>query len=318
MRNLIQPKGVLEIADSAAYILRRNLAPLMLLGLYSQIPVALLDLFLNPVTFLESAGSDPWKMVGAFGLFYLVLMAIAALWAPAMTLALYHVNHSYVIGEPVSAGRSLDFAFRNYGRAVWTYFLYLLIVGGAGWVAYIGLIIVLALGIALGTAGVVLGLVVGGSVLLVGVLFLVIGFLMTMPVLAVEGISGAAALKRAWDLAYHYHEPQFESKTWVRFLLLAIIYALIVVSFYGIGALPAILINYSWTKAHAGDIVAPLFLRAIGELLSLGTQIFVSIFHGLLFYLLYLDVRVRYEAFDLQLAVQAPAEGPPAPPPEAI
>lgn len=317
MPNLIPPKGVLEMADSAAYLLRRNLGPLLLLGLYSQIPWSLLNLFLNPALFLRAAGGDPMKFMGALGLFYLLLLLIGVFWVPVMLVAIFHVGHSYVTGEPVSAGRSLEFAFRNYGRAFGTYFLYIMVVGMAATAAGIVLGVIIGIGGVTGPVGIVLGLLVAGPVLLAGILYFVIGFLMTMPVLTVEGISGSAALKRAWDLAYRFHEAQTESKTWVRFLLLTIVYWLVALSLWGAWLLPNILISALWSASHAPGSVPPLYLRAIGELFLLGMQVMNTTYHSLLFYFLYLDVRVRYEAFDLQLAVQAPVEGPSAPLPEA-
>ncbi|MGH8103112.1 MAG: hypothetical protein ACREJQ_01160 [bacterium] len=318
MQTFLRPKGVLEIVDSAAYILRRNLAPLMLLGLYNQIPFAIMSVFLNPAEFIQVSSGNPLEFVKWMLLYFLLFFSIMGFWSPLLTMAQYHASHSYVVGDRVSAGRSLDFGLKNYWKAFWTYALYGLVVGGAVFLANIGLFLFAVIGVSLGPVSIGFGFLVGLPLLLAVIGYPTIGFSLCMPALAVEGISGVEALKRAWQLAYGFREDNFESKTWVRFILLSIIYGLIAACLYVLGILPGGIIGYVWGETHDAGSKLPLGMRALAEVLALGFQVFISIFHTLIYYLLYLDIRVRYEAYDLQLATQTPVETPETPPPPEV
>jgi len=287
--------GLGELLDQAVRLYRRNFTRFIGMLALVQVPLALLQL---GVSFLTSAGyvermqdpfafqsTDPFEALGA-GYFagigaslllaIIAFLAIQGVAAAALTRA---IADSY-LGRPPGI---LE-AYRRVGRS-WVDLVLALLLAG---------IIVLALSL-WATFIPCLGWFSGPGILA----FLAMGVIPLMaPVIVLERRGATAGLRRAWDLA--------RSRFWwvMGFLLVLTVFSQVVVG--GPSALLGVAISFL-----GGDPVSNLPLRTLAQSL-------VSVAFGLLYYplhltaiaLLYFDLRVRSEGFDLSLSAEG-AKGEP-------
>lgn len=306
----LRPVGLGEILDDVFRVYRRHFGLLCAIALLLSLPAYVLGLtsgsadqlgFLaglmgnlgslgNPAT-MAALGQPPAVRLWLVGLQYLLVVALLPFTLGAITWTAV----ALAVGQPVSV-RS---AFAGVARRYWALLalallevLAVAVVGGLA--ALIGVVVQLvAAPPVLVTVALVFLLLLGGLVLL---LFLAIRFVVAVPALLAEGAGPFRALGRSWGLT---------RGNWWRLLgTLFVVYLLVtaVQTALGAVALPlAILIPF-----------IPAFVRgAIILTLSTASQVVAVPVLYLCLALLYFDLRVRREDFDLdQLARQAAA--PPA------
>ena len=139
--------------------------------------------------------------------------------------------------------------------------------------------------------------VAGGAILLlVGAVWLGVAFALAVPVLLLEGKKGTGALGRSWELV--------KGRWWRTFGLLAAGYVLIIVIS---GILEGIILGLT-VVAVGDDSALAVVLSSIARLVS---EVLTTPFIAALTIVLYFDLRVRKEAFDLQVIARAMGGTPP-------
>ncbi|HYO61624.1 MAG TPA: hypothetical protein VEU29_06970 [Actinomycetota bacterium] len=291
----LRPLRVGEIIDAALKVYRRNVLTLWKIIAVVVVPVnlvgALLLLSVLPTDFFDDSfgattsltTSEQWSILAAS----LVVGLIGAATVIAATAACLKVVSDTYMGRSSDARSSLAFATRRLHSLLWVVFLTVL------------LIFVIAL------LAVLTALVAGplAIVFAVPIIWLYVAWSFATPALLVEGTRGRAALGRSFNLVRGRWWPVFGA------LVLGMIITWIVG--IGIGALLNPLIDSadSFTTAVLYDAVA----RSISAIVT-------TPFSAALVGILYFDLRVRKEGFDVQLLAERIGEPGPAAgalPPEA-
>jgi len=272
----LRPQSMGQIMDQAVRLYRRNFVAFVGIVALVQIPLIAAQ-FLITLTLINS-DSGPDVIFGLFGLstiptFILTFILVQGVGTAAMTRA---VSHNY-LGEKTG---SLQ-AFRK--------------IGGS-WLSLIGALIVAFL--------VIILLFIWALVPIVGWLtgwamlgfFSVIILPLIAPVIILEGTGAAGAWRRAWDLA--------RQRFWWMigfFFVLSIFNWLVVVG-------PTLLLDYVFTITLVDSIsnltTAILIQSVITSLITLFFNLIYLPFQLAAITLVYLDLRVRTEAFDLILMSQ--------------
>lgn len=291
----LRPLRVGEIIDAALKVYRRNVLTLWKIIAVVVVPVnlvgALVLLSVLPSDFFDDSfgattsltTSEQWSILAAS----LVIGLIGAATVIAATAACLKVVSDTYMGRSSDAGSSLAFATRRLHSLIWVVFLTVL------------LIFVIAL------LAVLTALVAGplAIVFAVPIIWLYVAWSFATPALLVEGTKGRAALGRSFNLVRGRWWPVFGA------LVLGVIITWIVG--IGIGALLTPLVDSadSFTTAVLYDAIA----RSISAIIT-------TPFSAALVGILYFDLRVRKEGFDVQLLAQGigePATATGALPPEA-
>jgi hypothetical protein len=126
--------------------------------------------------------------------------------------------------------------------------------------------------------------VIGFILLIIPGVWFIVSVSVAIPVLMLEGTSGFAAMKRSIDLV--------DTRWWATFGRLLAAYVLLGVVLFGVGALAAAVFR-SMTNVT-------LFVVLSGVISALG-RILVSPFVAAVITVIYVDLRVRKEAFDIEL-----------------
>jgi hypothetical protein len=273
----LQPMGVGEILDAAIRLYRAQWKSLMAIVAIALVPITFLQAFLT-----RSVGSpfpgDP-AAVGAgvdstlitSGVLTVIQLLVIQ---PFLTAAVARASADVYLGHSVVVGPTFRYAVSRIHSILWLSILLLLVVVLPG--------AVIGIAAALGAQEIAIVLTVIAIVLLVMVF---VRFVFGSTVLVVEGKKGSKALRRSLELAKGYF--------WriVGTLLLAGIMAGLV---EGILSIPG-------TAAFAAIGPGGWPFMAIGSSLA---AIVTTPFTTLITVLLYFDLRIRKEAFDLEVMAQ--------------
>jgi hypothetical protein len=284
--------GVGDIVDRVFALYRSR--PLLFLGL-AAVPYLLLVLVIAVLTFVFAAsfialagvasvaasGATPdFAALGAalasFLVFGLIVIVFAVVILSAQSAALVDATSTLYLGKPTTFG----VAFRNGLRASPR-------VIGAGLLVF--LVVILFWGVLIAAAVVAnQALVVVGAVLaaLVGTVYIFASTLVMPVVATLEGAGPIAALQRSWRLSAGN-----------RWRIIGIQLLLFVLNVVISGLVSAIFV---------GSLIGDATLRTIlQQVVSIITNVAWAPVQWGAFAILYYDLRVRHEAFDLQLAAEA-------------
>jgi hypothetical protein len=274
---VLQPMGVGEILDAAIKLYRAQWKALMAIVAIALVPIAFLQAFLT-----RSVGSpipsDP-AAVGAgvdSSLITSVVLALIQLLViqPFLTAAVAKASADVYLGHTVVVGPTFRYAVSRIHSILWITILLVLVVLLPG--------LVLVIIAALGAQEIAIVL----SVLMIVLLVMVfVRFVFGSTVLVVEGRKGTKALGRSWRLAKGHFWKILGT------LVLAGIMGSVV---EGVLSVPGAI-----AFAATGPGGWPFL--AIGS--SLGA-ILTTPFTTLITVLLYFDLRIRKEAFDLEVMAQ--------------
>lgn len=291
----LRPLRVGEIIDAALKVYRRNVLTLWKIIAVVVVPVNLIGaivlLSVLPSDFFEPGfASSPsltteeqWSLIAGT----VVVGLISVITVIAATAACLKVVSDTYMGESSDAGSSLAFATRRLHSLVWVLFLTVLIV------------------FAIGVVAVVTGLFLGplAIVFIVPVIWLYIAWSFATPALLVEDTRGRAALGRSFNLVRGRWWPVFGT-LFLGFLIAGLVGA-------GIEAILTPIV--SGTDSLTTAVLLDAVVRSISAIVT-------TPFSAALVGIIYFDLRVRKEGFDVQLLAQrigSPADAPGALPPEA-
>lgn len=276
----LRPLRIGEVLDAAFKVYRRNAVTLWKIIALVVIPVnvlgALILLSVLPDDFFEPgfAGttltdSEIWAFAAAM----IVLALISVVTILAATAACLKVVSDSYLGGRSTAGSSLAFATRRLHSLLWVGFLtvfFLLIIGAVAVAATVG-----AESIAL------------AFLFLPVILWLWVAWSFAPPALLVEDVRGRKALGRSFKLV--------RGRWWAVFWTLLLGFVITSVVGFGVELIlrPFIEESESLTTAVMLDAV----LRSV-------TAVLTTPFSAALVAILYFDLRVRKEGFDVELLAQ--------------
>ena len=270
----LHPMELGEILDGALTIFRRHI------GLFVKIGVAALWLPVALTIYIQLAGGTQQHIV----LFFIV-QAIAGLAGLFLTAAAIRVISDSYMGRPTELREALSLGMAK----IWPLFLVglgkgiitVLLFSAIGIVAAIAIPSIASSG---SGAGLVFALLVGlGGCWFIA--FVLCGYAVTTPVVVLENLTGAFdAFGRSWDLTRGFKRKIFG--------IAAVAFLIIYVPIMVIGGLGGYF-----------RLTSPVIGQAI-EVLSAALPILVYPLFSCILTLMYYDLRVRREAFDLQILGQ--------------
>jgi len=139
--------------------------------------------------------------------------------------------------------------------------------------------------------------------LIVPFIYLVVAFSVALPVLLVEGTGGFKALRRSIDLS--------RGRWWATLGTIIVAAVLLIVVQLVVGSIVGLIIGLVFPHAAGGSPVALVVLRSVVD--ALGRMISIPFFAACVT-VIYYDLRVRKEGYDLQLLAEgigraAPSSG---------
>jgi hypothetical protein len=300
--------GVLEIVDTAIKLLRRYFLVLMA---WSTIVMLGSNGFTLLTVAMTNSDADPIGAASAIlGASFMGMMIAFFLW-PLITGAVTCCIAAAVRGQNVTFGQCWNFTKPRYGKILGTYFLAILMTFVVFFAYLVAIGLLVALGaIAVRGAGDVSSIifVVGIILLYVSMLILglaVVSWMMLAPVVAcLENDPVVSPLRRAFDLL---------KGNWRRAMNLALLFGLI--------QLVVILIVSTLSFSTAGALSpgggVEGFLTTWGQatssalymILTTLTSILTTPLMLLLVAVLYLDLRTRKEALDLEWTAHVTSDG---------
>lgn len=283
----LRPLGVGDIVDRVFAIYRSR--PLLFLAI-SAIPYLLLVLFVGAIALAFSDAfqslaplfsGDPTfegvaPLLGPLVGFILLVVAFALITSLVQSAALVDAAAARYLGRETTVGGALRVGLRAAGR--------LFVMGVVAFLAFVALWIASGIVMALGREWWIALIV---ACVAIAVTFYMAASWMVSPAIAtLEGIGPVASLRRSWSLANGHR--------WRILGLMALLFILqIVLSF---------LISLLLVASIAADQGVQLAVQQGVNLLT--TIAWAPVYWGT-FAVLYYDLRVRKEAFDLQLAAEA-------------
>lgn len=327
----LQPLSIGEIVDRSASFWRSNWKALfqLLLGfqLLQYILVKGLELIVdrsfpaakNPAQFVELMKTDPstWtpqalSLTAPLVIIGLVYALVGQVSGVALTGFVYpRVTR---VGSP-AIGEALKMSLKRLGPTLGLFLLSL------GWSAFVGVLFILPGALTMGAgiflsldgsrgagAGLVLlglGLVMAGAVVLV--LWSVIRFVLSSQVLAVEDLSALGCFKRTNALSSGRIGPGFMGLVKGRLTVLITIIAFILMVVGIVTGLPELIVKFAFGElnpANAGAS-APQALVVPAQLLQVVVGAAMTPLYVVFQVVFYVDMRVRREGLDLELAAKA-------------
>ncbi len=294
----LRPLGVGEALDASFNLYFRNLGLLLRIAAVVVIPVVVLTAILiligvqetdvtNPDAALYEIANGEIRLVdeGTFVAMSVTAAILGALAYLIVVAALFRAISELYLGRRASARESLGAGARRAHSVLWIF----VIIGLAFFLALIP-----------GAASLPLLFIFT----LPFCIFLLVRWCVAIPALMVEGTKGSKALGRSWELV--------ESRWMATFGVLVV------------GAIFIILLEILVTLAAEGlgslaDEQTTLYFALLSAANGIGTIISAP-FQAAIITVIYYDLRVRKEAFDVELLTEqldAPAIGGPPPPPPA-
>ncbi len=309
----LKPMSAGDILDRAIRIYRENFVPLIIITAIVVLPVTLLqalgfvfllpldNLFVNPSSF-DPETFDPTVFMGPV----IALSIVASLVGAFATLFQWGALTSFVserfLGRPITVGQSYRNAFRRWLALLIAAILLVLVF----FVAYVALAILIVIPIVAisalsGGSSDAIGAGVGFAILCLCVFLLPAGlalaFLFTRWSLWVQAIicenyNSTGGLGRSWKLT--------KGSVIRIFLFLLALGVLVVAVTYGLT------FAVSFATIFIGSVTFQFILQTmIGALVSLA----VIPLQSAVLTVLYYDLRIRKEGFDLQMQMQGPTAG---------
>ena len=265
--------GVGEILDAAIKLYRSQWRRFMAIVAIALVPITFLQVFLTRE--ISSPFAEPATTSGEINSSVLVSVVLSLIEAlvvqPFLVAAVAKASADVYLGHAVHVGPTFRFAVSKIHSILWITILLVLAI-----VVPSVVLVAIALQASEGLA------IVVGLVLVVIAIVVFIRFLFGSTVLVVEGRKGSKALGRSWRLARGSFWKVFGT-----FLLAAILSSIV----QGILSIPG-----GVAFAAIGPAGWPFY--AIGVSLA---AIVTTPFTTLITVLLYFDLRIRKEAFDLEV-----------------
>jgi hypothetical protein len=291
---MLRPLGVGDVLDRTFTVYRSK--PLVFIGL-SAIWYLLLVLVFVVLAVVIFAGAlaafsrqattpSPEQIAGAaVGIigFVIVAVIVAILLFAAQSAALVHAAARRYLAKDVAIGEAFRAGLAASPR--------LFIAGVLVFLAIFGVWAVLVIAAALANQGILWALVVLAGI--VATAFLGCSWLVAPVVVVVEKMGPIAALGRAWRLS--------SGNRWRIFGIQVLLFILNLVLSLLIGGIFGGIAATSTQSGPAGQ----LGLSVVQSLVNLASTIIWAPVEWIAFTVLYYDLRVRKEAFDLQLAAEA-------------
>lgn len=304
-RRQLRPMGMGDILDEVFYLFRSRFALLAGIAAVLYVPYSILESIIGYRSLraqheLEQATTqDPTQLymslVELYG-FKLALFILFVFLSLLMSAALTHAISQIVLGRETSAIEAIRYIGQRFWGFAWTQILAYLIV-------FIPIILTLGLLVGVTSIAIVSGLPSAGGMILIGAftillipmsivtIFLAIRIVLVQPVFVVEGLSGMAAVKRSYGLvAGHW------GKIFVTMLIAQVI---ILILSGAAGVIPQL-----WLQAAeaAGRSQAIPFI--VSQIATTIANIAFSPIVASVLVLLYFDLRIRKEGFDLEILAE--------------
>jgi Membrane domain of glycerophosphoryl diester phosphodiesterase len=280
----LRQMGIGELIDAAVKLYRRDWLALMGIVAFVLVPVTFLQFWITQTT-LEPlmANTTPTEadllQFAAVALVFVVVQLLIV--QPFLVAAITRAAADAYMGEAVTIGGTYRYALAKLPAILWITIL----TAGIAIVAAAAGILAIVLGVAIG-GGIGIPVVVAGAILVI--VLPTIAFVrlaVAAPVVVVEDVRGTAAVGRSWRLT--------KGHFW-RLLGLLILSALIA----GIGSL-IITIPTEAIAFALGPNGWPV--SALGTVLA---TVLITPFSVLIVVLLYFDLRIRKEGFDIEVMAQ--------------
>lgn len=281
---MLRPMTVSDIIDASIRIYRHNFGPILGISAIVELPIMLISVGANIALMragvMDVASTDiqfgPEMVAGSAAM--LIALAVAGILYPLGEAALAIGISERYLGREIRVGDCYQAATPFWGRVFWTTILY--------WLA--------AYGVLIG------GLFIAGIFLMIG---LAVRYMLGPAVVVViEGRGGANALARSWWLTKDYF--------WQVFAVMAILFLLVAVISGGLSAPTQALATYLNFQQSEYAMLATVANQVLVSILNLILRPVWMIATVLVYY----DLRIRKEGFDLMM--MAEALGRPAPAPE--
>jgi hypothetical protein len=318
----LRAQSVIELVDAAFRLYRRHVLTFIGIVAIVQTPMLIVrflleyvvgrDAALDVIRFLSQPivvqpGQNPFASfpISSFLIYFGITLGVAALEGLIVQSLIggalaNAVAHSY-LGRPISMLAAYSFELRRYGSLILSALILLLMSAGL-----FGLSLACAFGIAvlMGLASLVTGVstfetLAGPAALigfiiafLLGVLFFLIRFFLAIQAIVLEGYGPLAGLGRSWRLI---------RSSFRRTLATSMI--ALVLSFLT-SATPSYLVNYGAALISNDTAQDVLRNQALGAFVAeIGLMIGLPLFYSI-YTLLYYDLRIRSEGYDIEVMAQ--------------
>ena len=288
----LRPLGVGDIVDRVFALYRAR--PMLFLAI-AALPYLVLVLFIAVLTIAfaasfialasllqqatNAATLDPARVLAAFAsiaVYLLVIIVVSVVILSAQSAALVDAMSEGYLGRLITVSQ----AFRDGLRAAPS-------VIGAGFLVFFLIVVfwaaIIIVAVLANSALVAVG---AGLVLIVGTVYIAASTLVAPVVATVEHVGPATALRRSWSLSAGN-----------RWRILGLELLLLIINGVISAVLSAVLVT-----AFFSDITTRTIVQQIANVIA--TVAWAPVQWGT-FAILYYDLRVRHEAFDLQLAAEA-------------
>jgi hypothetical protein len=294
---VLRPLGVGDVVDRVFTLYRAR--PVLFLAL-AAIPYLLLFLVIGALalgfasSFVDMASAlgpftgtrpatptegDFTRLAGIFGrlaLFFIVAALAAIVLLSAQSASLIEAAAARYLGRPMTVGEAFGAGLAAAPRVIFA--------GIAVFVAIVGMWVVLAIVFVVARNGIVIG--VGVIAGIVATFFLFASWLVAPVVATLERKGPIAALRRSWGLSSGHRWRILGLQ-----ILLAILQGVI-----------STLISFVFVAAFVGDATVRIIAQNVVNVVA--TVAWAPV-EWAAFTVFYFDLRVRKEAFDLQLAAEA-------------
>ena len=288
----LRPLGVGDIVDRVFALYRSR--PLLYLVI-AAVPYLIFILMIAVATFALSGTfvglaqlmstlatgdvPDPAQFATAivsFSGFVLFVVVAAVLILSTQTTSLVYAMSARYLGRPITLGEALRAGLRAAPRVI-----------GTGLVIFLTLVVLwVVLAAVMAVSQQLIVVVVGALVGLFGTFYLLASTLTAPVVATLEGVGPLTAIRRSWSLS-----------TGNRWRILGLQLLLLVIN----GVISAIV-----SAIFVSTLIGDATLRTVAQqLVNAATTILWAPVEWGTFAILYYDLRVRHEAFDLQLAAEA-------------
>ncbi len=278
----LRPMTVADIIDGSIRLYRHNFGPLLGISAVVQVPVLLLGLLvqipaLSMSAFPTGSSMPDSQAIGLVAGLVVLLVAAMLLYPLGEAALAIGVSERY-LGRPITISGAYSRAMKYWWRVLATTILFWLI-------AY---------------AVLILGLILVGFVLMV--IFAIRCMFAPAIIVALEGRGVTDSLKRSWGLSQGYG--------WQIFSAMTILYLMVSVATYGITAPFSIGMFLS-----AADPQKMMMWQVVYQIAVSVVSVILQPIWMIAMVLVYYDLRIRKEGFDLMM--MAEALGYPTPEPVA-
>jgi hypothetical protein len=265
MKFQIGAMSVGDILDRGLKLLVARLPIFYAINLIILVPLILLQMALPFIQSSERPGS-PEAALATLGWFFFYAL-LSLILQPLATAAILYVISQEFVGEHPGIGAAFRFGFHWFGRVLGASFL-------AGMIVGVGLLFCLV----------------------PGIIFL-IWYSFVAQVVVVEGLAWGRALSRSKDLSEGYRLRVFG--------LLALFIVMGVILGAALGILQVVIPTQELVVTESGPAAVPnLRNTVIHNVMGALVNILVGTFQAICMTLLYFDLRIRKEGFDLELAAR--------------